>query len=287
MKKAIAIIGAILLFLCALGFTLYPIISNMYNEQHQSVIQTHYEEVIQQADTSEIDHAKLAAQEYNQTLQPVGQQTDAFSQSALKNASEEYYKLLNITGTGIMGYVDIPSIYVYLPIYHGTGADSLERGIGHLVGSSLPVGGTGTHAVLTGHSGMANQKMFTDVTTMKVGEVFYLHVLGETLAYQVDQINTVLPHDTTHLGITSNEDLCTLVTCTPVGINTHRLLVRGHRIPYEEAQVIEEEIIEEDEQTTQSTWEQQYMDGLIMGFAILLVVIVLLLIVSAVRDYYE
>lgn len=286
MKKAIAMIGAGIMFLCALGITLYPVISNRYNEKHQSVIQTQYEEVIRQVDTSQIDNAWQSALDYNRTLQPGSQQADAFSQAALRIASEDYDDLLNVTGTGIMGYVDVPSISVYLPIYHGTGSDSLERGIGHLMGSSLPVGGTGTHAVLTGHSGMANQKMFTDITTVKIGDVFYLHVLGETLAYQVDQLYTVLPHDTTYLGISSGEDLCTLVTCTPVGINTHRLLVRGHRIPYEEALVIEEEIIEEDQQP-ESTWEQQYIDGLIMGFAVLLVIGIILLIVSVVRNYYE
>lgn len=285
MKKSIAIIGAVILFLIALGITFYPIISSIYNEKHQSVTQTHYEEVLVQTDTSQIDNAWNKANEYNQMLQPGTLETDAFGQSALQTASEQYDSLLNITGTGIMGYVEIPSISVYLPIYHGTGSDSLERGIGHLMGSSLPVGGARTHTVLTGHSGMANQKLFTDITVMKEGDVFYLHVLDQTLAYQVDQLNTVLPHDTTHLGISSDADLCTLITCTPVGVNTHRLLVRGHRIPYEEAVVIEEEIVPED--LPESTWEQQYVDGLILGLVILVIVCIILLIISAVRDYYD
>ena len=155
--------------------------------------------------------------------------SDAFSNGALLWASEDYKNQLNIAGTGIMGYVNIPSIHVHLPIYHGSETRTLERGIGHLLGSSLPVGGETTHSILTAHSGMASQKMFSDLPQLRIGDVFYLEVLGETLAYQVDQIKTVLPHDVTYLGIEENRDLCTLVTCTPFGVNTHRLLVRGSR----------------------------------------------------------
>ena len=130
-----------------------------------------------------------------------------------------------------MGYIEIPMIQVNLPIYHGTDSKTLDIGVGHLLGSSLPVGGKGTHTVLTGHSGMATQKMFSDLDKLKLGDVFYLQVLDETLAYQVDAIHTVLPYDTSFLGISEGEDYCTLVTCTPFGISTHRLLVRGTRIP--------------------------------------------------------
>ena len=161
-----------------------------------------------------------------------------------------------------MGYVEIPKISVNLPIYHGTENDSLERGIGHLLGSSLPVGGESTHSILSGHSGMASQKMFTDLEQLIIGDVFYLHVLDETLAYQVVEINTVLPYDTSLLGIAPGEDLCTLVTCTPYGVNTHRLLVRGSRIPYEEAAALAEENIE---QAPRSSWEQKYLQGILWG----------------------
>ena len=162
-----------------------------------------------------------------------------------------------------MGYVEIPKISVNLPIYHGTGNDSLDRGVGHLLGSSLPVGGEDTHCILTGHSGLASQKMFTDLEQLEVTDVFYLNVLGEILAYQVEEINTVLPHDTSLLGITSGEDYCTLVTCTPYGVNTHRLLVRGTRIPYEEAEVLVEEVMQEE--PPKSSWEQKYLQGLLIG----------------------
>jgi len=160
-----------------------------------------------------------------------------------------------------------------LPIYHGTDADTLEIGIGHLLGTSLPVGGESTHTVLTAHSGMANQKMFSDLDLVKEGDVFYLEILDEILAYQVDAINIVLPHDTTHLGITTGEDYCTLVTCTPFGVNTHRLLVRGTRIPYEEAEQITAEITVEE--AAGSTWEEKYVNGILTGFTIVCLIAIL------------
>ena len=192
--------------------------------------------------------------------------SDAFSNDALLWASEDYKNQLNVTGNSIMGYVHIPSINVHLPIYHGTDTKTLEKGIGHLLGSSLPVGGDTTHSILTAHSGMANQKMFSDLPQLKIGDVFYLEVLGETLAYQVDQIKTVLPYDVTYLGIEEGRDLCTLVTCTPFGVNTHRLLVRGTRIPYEKAEEIVEETTPVDDKPV-STWEQEYLKGLYIGLA--------------------
>ena len=263
-RKALIIAGAILVFLLALGITLYPVISNYYNERHQSQIHTQYEAVIQQLDNSALVEAKTLADQYNASILPGTRHSEAYSQEALLGAAEDYIHQLNVAGDGIMGYVKIPLIQVNLPIYHGTEAETLDVGIGHLLGSSLPVGGESTHAVLTAHSGMAGQKMFSDIDQLEEGDVFYLQVLGETLAYQVDQIKTVLPHDTTYLGITEGEDQCTLVTCTPFGINTHRLLVRGSRIPYEEAEVIVEEQLQVEE-PPKSTWEQQYLKGILLG----------------------
>ena len=181
-----------------------------------------------------------------------------------------------------MGYVEIPKISVNLPIYHGTGNDSLDRGVGHLLGSSLPVGGSSTHTILTGHSGMASQKMFTDLEQLIVGDVFYLHILDETLAYQVDNIKTVLPYDTSLLGVYSGEDYCTLVTCTPYGVNTHRLLVRGTRIPYEEAEIIVEEIQQEEQ--PRSNWEEMYMLGIWLGVLAVLIVALIVIICLIVRN---
>lgn len=267
MKKKLLLIGiAAITFLAALIIMLYPIFSTIYNERHQSEIHTNYQEQVAQADTDKIENAKRLAVAYNGAIANNVQLTESFSKDALLWASEDYKSQLNLTGTGIMGYIEIPAIDVNLPIYHGTDDNTLEYGIGHLLGTSLPVGGSSTHTVLTGHSGMASQRMFSDLDQLTEGDVFYLEVLGEKLAYQVDQIKTVLPHDTTYLGIESDKDYCTLITCTPFGVNTHRLLVRGTRIPYEEA----EEIIKENppEENQVSTWEQEYLKGLFISLGV-------------------
>ena len=266
-KKVLTICIAAVAFLLALGIMLYPLISTAYNERHQSKIHTQYQQVVEQADNSEKEQAREMAAAYNKTIQPGTQLADAFSNDALIGAAENYGELLNLAGDGIMGYVNIPAIAVYLPIYHGTEDATLEIGIGHLLGSSLPVGGESTHTILTAHSGMASSKMFTDLPQLRTGDVFYLEVLGETLAYQVDQIKTVLPHDTTYLGIEPGADYCTLVTCTPYAVNTHRLLVRGTRIPFEKAEEIVEESIPTNEPVV-STWEQEYYKGILVGLGI-------------------
>ena len=279
-SKVITIVLASVTFLLALGMTLYPVISNHVNEKYASEIHTAYEEIIQQADTSALLEAKELAIAYNEAIVP-GAADEAYSQAALLEASVDYEKQLNIVGNGTMGYVEIPNINVNLPIYHGTSNDSLERGIGHLLGSSLPVGGESTHAILTAHSGMASQKMFSDLDLMKIDDVFYIDVLNERLAYQVDAIFTVLPHETEQLQIVTGEDYCTLVTCTPFGVNTHRLLVRGTRIPYEEAEEILEQqpVIEE----PTSTWEEKYMDGIITGVSIVVILALLVGVVQYIR----
>ena len=263
MKKKIVTICAAVLFLTALGLTLYPLVSNYVNQTYASEIQTAYQELIQQTDDSVLQEAKQRAIAYNLAIIPGT--ADAYSEEALVSAAEDYDSQLDIAGSGIMGYVEIPKIQVNLPIYHGTDAEVLDRGVGHLLGSSLPVGGENTHTILSGHSGMASQKMFTDLEQLVPGDVFYLNVLGETLAYQVTEINTVLPYETDLLGIVPGEDLCTLVTCTPYGINTHRLLVRGSRIPYEKAAVLEEENAVTE--PAASPWEAKYVQGILWGIA--------------------
>ena len=284
-RKVILILIAVISLVLALGIALYPMLSSIYNEQHQSKIHTEFLQQVEDTDDSKLQEALQNARAYNAALAGV-LSDDTFSETSLLGASEDYDAQLNVTGRGIMGYVSVPKINVTLPIYHGTDSGALERGIGHLLGTSLPVGGDSTHSVLTAHSGMASQRMFSDLPQLKEGDVFYLEVLNETLAYQVDQIKTVLPHDTTYLGIEAEQDLCTLVTCTPFGVNTHRLLVRGHRIPYEEAEVI----IQQQAQTevkTGSTWQDQYVKGIAIGIGIVLLFLLYFLIFRIIRRMWR
>lgn len=246
----------------ALGITLYPLVSNFLGEKNRSLVETRYTEAVEKLDDTELIQAKKKAQDYNATLLNV---TDnAYSKKALSQAAESYDELLNVQGDGIMAYVEIPKISVDLPIYHGTEETTLDRGVGHLLGSSLPVGGLGTHCVLTGHSGLSGQKMFSDLDQLEVGDVFYLKTLDETLAYMVLDINKVLPEDTSMLTIDPARDSVTLVTCTPYGVNTHRLLVRGERIELPTAQQMVEQA-EFQETPAASTWTSEYLRGLGYG----------------------
>ena len=280
-RKIIPILAAVFGFILSLGIALYPMVSSIYNEQHQSKIHTQFLQQVEDTDDSKLQEALQHARAYNAALNGI-LADENFSETALMGASEDYDAQLNVTGRGIMGYVSVPKINVTLPIYHGTDSGTLERGIGHLLGTSLPVGGDSTHSVLTAHSGMASQRMFSDLPQLKEGDVFYLEVLNDTLAYQVDQIKTVLPHDTTYLGIEADQDLCTLVTCTPFGVNTHRLLVRGHRIPYEEA----ETIIQQQEQAdvkVSSTWQNEYIKGIAIGLGFVIFFLIIFLIIWLLR----
>ena len=273
-RRHLQIILAAVLFLLALGLTLYPVVSNYYNQHHQSQIQTAYREVLEQTDTTELKRIREQAAAYNAALTP-GAAEKTYTQESIIAASENYVNQLNVGGSGIMGYIEIPKIHVDLPIYHGTGSDSLDRGTGHLLGSSLPVGGEGTHTIITGHSGMASQKMFTDLEQLQEGDVFYLRVLDEVLAYEVKAVHTVLPHDTTYLGIVPGQDLCTLVTCTPTGVNTHRLLVQGSRISFVPAEETEVSAVSYEENTV-SHWEDQYWLGIRLGLVAMVSMVLLL-----------
>lgn len=284
-QQKFTIIIAVFMLVASFGLVLYPLVSNYVNQKYASEIHTEYEEVISQTDDTALQQARSLAIAYNESIVPGTAEDNAYSQEALTEASQDYEQQLNIAGNGIMGYVQIPKINVNLPIYHGTEADSLDRGIGHLLGSSLPVGGMDTHSILTAHSGMASQKMFTDLEQLKVGDVFYLNVLNEILAYEVSTINTVLPHDTSLLGIEPGKDICTLVTCTPYGVNSHRLLVTGSRISYEEAEVIEEAM--EAEEPEESAWMQQYLKGILYGILTVLLVIAVIWILSVLGNHNE
>lgn len=260
------------LALFAIGITLYPLISNYFAEVNRSLIETKYTKAVELMDDSEIISARMDAQRYNATLLAITD--EPYTKEALQRAAESYDELLNIRGDGIMGYLEIPKLGVELPIFHGTEEETLDRGLGHLLGSSLPVGGTGTHCVITGHSGLAGCRMFSDLDKLELMDVFYLKVLDETLAYTVIEINTVLPENTSELSINPQGDDVTLVTCTPYGINTHRLLVRGARISYEMAsEMAEEQVMEE--VTPASTWEEEYRRGVGIGMLCIAVVTVL------------
>lgn len=276
-RTIITISLAVLLFLLALGLTVYPIFSSRYNDAHQSQIHTEYQDAVNALPDTAIPEARAAAQSYNEELWSSIVQYGSYSKDSVTSAMEEYAGLLDLTGTGTMGYVHIPKLAVSLPIYHGTEEETLDRGVGHLIGSSLPIGGSSTHAILTGHSGLASQKMFSDLDKLEVGDTFYLEVLNEFLAYEVDQINTVLPHDTAYLGLEEGKDLCTLVTCTPFGVNTHRLLIRGHRIAYtpedEESPTIEPA---ETSEPVDSTWEQEYEKGVYFAIGVVVVICLIL-----------
>ena len=234
MKKIhISTIIIALIFLAGLGFLLYPTVSNLWNRAHQSRAIATYTKQVEKLDDSQNKEMLKAARKYNKSLL---KKSDHWKLS--KKDKKKYESLLDVSGTGIMGYIEVPKIDCSLPIYHGTDEGALQIAIGHLEGSSLPVGGKSTHCVLSGHRGLPSARLFTDLDQMEEGDVFVLNVLGRKLAYEVDQIKVVLPDEMSDLEIVQGKDLCTLVTCTPYGINTHRLLVRGHRTKYIEETVV-------------------------------------------------
>lgn len=215
----------VLMFFAGLSLLLYPTVSNYWNSLHQSRAIAAYVEQVAQIDNETFDQLREQARAYNRTL--VGK---AYRYDMTRQEREEYLGLLNVSGNGIIGYIEIPDIHCELPIYHGTDADALQIGVGHIEGSSLPVGGESTHCAISGHRGLPSAKLFSDLDKLTVGDRFILRVLDDTLTYEVDQIHTVLPGEMGELEIVEGEDYCTLVTCTPYGVNTHRLLVRGYRV---------------------------------------------------------
>ena len=225
MKKHWSTIFLILIFVIGLSLLLYPTFANWWNSFHQSRAIASYSEVVASMDDEQYAEIWDAAWAYNRSLID---RPNAYLLS--EEQKQEYNALLDVGGNGIMGYVEIPSIDVILPLYHGTGAAVLQVAIGHLDWTSLPVGGESSHCVVSGHRGLPSARLFTDLDKLEPGDVFMLRILDEVLTYQVDQILIVEPQETQDLLIIEGQDLCTLVTCTPYGINSHRMLVRGHRI---------------------------------------------------------
>lgn len=269
-KRILLHVLFLVLFLIGIGAAAYPAFGNWYTEQKRSVVLTEYEKALAKIEDADLTDAFKQAEIYNDAL---------FTGETDEEERPDYGELLCTTEDGIMGYVEIPAIQIRLPIYHGCTENELSKGAGHLPSSSLPVGGKSTHAVLAAHSGRADSKMFTDLDQAKEGDLIYLYVLNKTLTYEVDQITVTTPDDTDAVQIIDGDDLLTLLTCTPYGTNTHRLLVRGHRIfPGETLSASnssEEKPKHTDTAVHRSTWTNEYRNGLTEGllFALLILLI--------------
>lgn len=260
----------------------YPWISNyVYEHAAQSTVST-YDEQVKETDKNQLKEMLKKAREYNQKLLKANVVlTDPFSGDVTGGLSEkEYYEMLALDNTGVMCTLEVPAIGIDIPVYHGTSDEVLEKGIGHLEGTSLPVGGKSSHAVLTGHTGINKAKMFTDLTELKKGDQFYIHVLGKILAYEVDEINVVLPEDTKKLSIVEGKDYVTLVTCTPYGENTHRLLVRGKRTKYIPKNREQEK---KKKKIGNSQWMRNYRKGIIIGLIVSGIVLLLIRVIQKLR----
>lgn len=267
MKKIATKLLVLLLFLSGLSLLLYPFVANKWNNYRQDQLITTYDDTVAQkaeAGVIEYDVEKVQAHNYNEELKPYVL-PDSFANAARsEEADETYMSCLNLTGNGMMGYVQIPKIDVKIPIFHTTEEEVLQTAAGHLEGSSLPVGGEGNHAVISAHRGLPSAALFTDLDRLTEGDCFLLYILDEVLCYRVDQISVVDPEDTSALVAVEGMDLVTLLTCTPYGVNSHRLLVRGARVPYEE---IEDEMVATSNYTGPSLYTN-YLLWVIVGLTI-------------------
>ena len=265
MKKKAGNLVICIIFLAGLSLLLYPFVANQWNNYRQKQLISNYEQVVSDKEAAEgidYDAERKKAEEYNEALLPCVL-PDSFALAESSGVDPVYMNTLNIAGDEMMGSVEIPKINIKIPIYHTTEEDVLNKGAGHLEGSSLPVGGANTHAVISAHRGLPSASLFTDLDQMKVGDHFLLHVLDETLCYEVDKISVVKPEDTTALAVEDGQDLVTLLTCTPYGVNTERLLVRGHRVPY-----VEEEVKEEKTVLSGSSLHTNYLLWVFVGLSV-------------------
>lgn len=275
-KDTITTILLVLVLVIGLSLLLYPTVSDWWNTAHQSRAINNYEKQVEKLDTAAYEKVVSEAQAYNRTL--LGRDNSRFQMTDQER--ETYNGIMDISGTGIMASIDIPSLGVTLPIYHGTSDGVLQVAVGHVEGSSLPVGGAGTHCVLSGHRGLPSAKLFTDLDKLKEGDTFEIRVLYDVLTYEIDQIKVVLPQEMDDLAITEDGDYCTLVTCTPYGINTHRLLVRGRRVenaPTEETQPEATQAAQPE--TRRNTMEMEKLSHVLILILALAVVLTILLII--------
>lgn len=265
MKKKAGNLVICIIFLAGLSLLLYPFVANQWNNYRQKQLISNYEQVVSDKEAAEgidYDAERKKAEEYNEALLPCVL-PDSFALAESSGVDPVYMNTLNIAGDEMMGSVEIPKINIKIPIYHTTEEEVLNKGAGHLEGSSLPVGGANTHAVISAHRGLPSASLFTDLDQMKVGNHFLLHVLDETLCYEVDKISVVKPENTTALAVEDGQDLVTLLTCTPYGVNTERLLVRGHRVPY-----VEEEVKEEKTVLSGSSLHTNYLLWVFVGLSV-------------------
>ena len=265
MKKKAGNLVICIIFLAGLSLLLYPFVANQWNNYSQKQLISNYEQVVSDKEAAEgidYDAERKKAEDYNEALLPCVL-PDSFALAESSGVDPVYMNTLNIAGDEMMGSVEIPKINIKIPIYHTTEEEVLNKGAGHLEGSSLPVGGANTHAVISAHRGLPSASLFTDLDQMKVGDHFLLHVLDETLCYEVDKISVVKPEDTSALAVEDGQDLVTLLTCTPYGVNTERLLVRGHRVPY-----VEEEVKEEKTVLSGSSLHTNYLLWVFVGLSV-------------------
>lgn len=265
MKKKAGNLVIGIIFLAGLSLLLYPFVANQWNNYRQKQLISGYEQVVSDKEAAEgidYDAERKKAEDYNEALLPCVL-PDSFALAESSGVDPVYMNTLNIAGDEMMGSVEIPKINIKIPIYHTTEEDVLNKGAGHLEGSSLPVGGANTHAVISAHRGLPSASLFTDLDQMKVGDHFLLHVLDETLCYEVDKISVVKPEDISALAVEDGQDLVTLLTCTPYGVNTERLLVRGHRVPY-----VEEEVKEEKTVLSGSSLHTNYLLWVFVGLSV-------------------
>ncbi len=239
MKRKLAVCGIVLIFLAGIGVLSYPLVSSVINNYVSRNSVEEYTKKVAQLPDPKTEELIEEAKKYNNSLSNNLILTDPFDQEAFQKIGADYQKVLNINDDGLIGYIDIPKINVYLPIYHGTDSKVLAKGAGHLQNTSLPVGGESTHSVISAHSAYPCETFFDYLTDMQVGDEFYIHILDRTLKYQVDQIEVILPEEVNSLRIVKGEDLVTLLTCTPYSVNTHRLLVRGKRVEYDDTKYAE------------------------------------------------
>lgn len=277
MKRRLSSIAFGLLFLIGFGILVYPTVSDQWNTYRQSQLISEHEEKLAEMEPEDYSREWQAAKAFNDTFQTNNLYGDVFGESDTELTDTEYWRVLNVANDGIMAYLSIPKINIRLAIYHGTGEDVLQTGIGHLNGTKLPIGGESTHSVLAAHRGLPSARLFTDVDQLERGDRFYIHILDEILAYEVDQILPMVDKDDLEtlegaLQIEEGEDYVTLFTCTPYGVNSHRLLIRGTRVPYKG----EEEIASTPVDTMIRAVQNYYMLYLVFGLSVTLLVILLM-----------